>query len=202
MDENIGDLIALPDGRVLKTHGKDECSGTPCVLHSPSEHPLKYAPLSWRSDRVMMERICKHGIHHPDPDDRAHWERRIGEDPASKEFLDARARHDDCDGCCQGFNPDGSATEELLDKLQQYLDETWINGNPHDGPWPNDPDGGEMRIFQALYRVLELMQTAEIDGKLTIALFRALEVIARELNREQAPPEDFGTPADYDGKVL
>lgn len=99
MDENIGDLIGMPDGRVLKTHGKDECSGTPCVLHSPSDHPLKDAPLQWRSERAMMERVCEHGIAHPDPDDRAHWERRLGDDPASWEFIEARAQHS-CDGCC------------------------------------------------------------------------------------------------------
>jgi hypothetical protein len=99
MPEDIDGSITLPNGATLKTHRKDECTGPPCVIHSPSDHPLRDAPLDWRSDRALMERVCEHGIGHPDPDDRAHWERRIGDDPVAKEFLDARAQHSCC-GCC------------------------------------------------------------------------------------------------------
>ena len=53
----------------LRTHGPDECSGPFCVIHNPSDHPLADAPMRWRSDKHVMERICPHGIGHDDPDD-------------------------------------------------------------------------------------------------------------------------------------
>ncbi len=70
----------------LWVHNKENCSGN-CVIHNPSDHTLKYAPTHWRDDRALMERICEHGIGHPDPDDlvyhKAEW----------------RGVHG-CDGCC------------------------------------------------------------------------------------------------------
>lgn len=47
-------------------------------------------PLNWRADRGVMERICPHGVGHPDPDAAAHYQ-RIGEEH--------RTIHG-CDGCC------------------------------------------------------------------------------------------------------
>jgi hypothetical protein len=41
----------------------------------------------WRGDRDMMERICTHGIGHPDPDD---FRIRMGFDSGVH----------GCDGCC------------------------------------------------------------------------------------------------------
>jgi hypothetical protein len=244
MDENIGDLIALPDGRVLKTHGKDECSGTPCVIHSPSDHPLKNAPLSWRSDRVMMERVCEHGIGHPDPDDRAHWERRInGDNAQSKEFLDARAQHD-CDGCCcpawepsPGEKVTGVSTQQIgqpivtgyfhssgvdgyswlkvheddpetaqrylartdtlkpyeegedreLERLQEILrlyGVAWTEGHEH-GPFPHLPDGGELRIVDALETVLRTMKFAQTRGFTTVEIDFLTEVIKYSLSDDK-----------------
>jgi hypothetical protein len=49
-------------------------------------------PTHWRDDRKLMERICKHGVGHPDPDDLAH-KKRIGLD------VDTISIHG-CDGCC------------------------------------------------------------------------------------------------------
>lgn len=62
------DVIALYDGRVMQTHPERECL-PPCPVHAPSEHPLSTAPLNWREDRRLWERICDHGCGHPDPDD-------------------------------------------------------------------------------------------------------------------------------------
>lgn len=53
----------------LKVHNRLLCQGDYCCVHNPSNHPLKNAPLNWRADRGMMERICSHGVGHPDPDD-------------------------------------------------------------------------------------------------------------------------------------
>ena len=47
-------------------------------------------PLVRRPDLPMMERLCPHGIGHPDPDDLA-WQAQQG-----RAHLAAHA----CDGCC------------------------------------------------------------------------------------------------------
>jgi hypothetical protein len=41
-------------------------------------------PQHWRGDRGIIERVCDHGIGHPDPDDRN------------------RDKIHGCDGCCVG----------------------------------------------------------------------------------------------------
>lgn len=73
----------------LKVHRKEDCAGPHCVIHNPSDHHMREWVLNWRSDRGMMERICPHGVGHPDPDDLAHL-RRIGADDGTH----------GCDGCC------------------------------------------------------------------------------------------------------
>ena len=74
----------------LRTHGPGECSGEFCVIHNPSDHPLRDAPMHWRVDKGVMERICAHGIGHDDPDDVAHRQ-RMGATHAGVHG---------CDGCC------------------------------------------------------------------------------------------------------
>ena len=56
-------------GVFLNHHPKGQCNGTICVLHNPTEHSMRDFPLHWRIDRGIMERICPHGVGHPDPDD-------------------------------------------------------------------------------------------------------------------------------------
>lgn len=76
----------------LKVHNRVFCEGEHCSVHNPSDHRLKDAPLNWRADRRIMERICEHGIGHPDPDDAEYRRKRDGN------------RYDSgihgCDGCC------------------------------------------------------------------------------------------------------
>lgn len=48
----------------------------------------------WRDDRKLMERICPHGVGHPDPDDIAFKRRVLGD-----KFANLEAIHG-CDGCC------------------------------------------------------------------------------------------------------
>ena len=85
-------------GYTLVTHAKDSCTGEWCCIHNPSPHPLWLAPLSWRGDRSLMERICDHGIGHPDPDDLDY--KRENMDPKIYEQY-AFGIHG-CDGCCAG----------------------------------------------------------------------------------------------------
>lgn len=82
---------------VLRTHPVSLCINDPnCCIHNPSKHPLDSAKMNWRGDRGLMERICEHGIGHPDPDDIAYKRRTQGDRYAS-----AMAIHG-CDGCCRG----------------------------------------------------------------------------------------------------
>ena len=86
-------------GERLVTHGQATCE-PPCPIHAPSAHPLNEARLHWRSDRGMWERICVHGVGHPDPDDLAYKQRHM--DPGEY-AAHAYGDHGCCaDGCCGG----------------------------------------------------------------------------------------------------
>ena len=80
-------------GQKLVVHNRIDCSGK-CAIHNPSDHPLKDAPTHWRDDRALMERICKHGVGHPDPDDLA-YKISIRGEVAEWEGVHG------CDGCCR-----------------------------------------------------------------------------------------------------
>lgn len=84
-----GRFIALK-GYYFATHSPEACEGRNCCIHNPSEHRLSSAPLNWRGDRKIMERICEHGIGHPDFDS-AQYLSSIG-----KGYENVHA----CDGCC------------------------------------------------------------------------------------------------------
>lgn len=73
----------------IRTHAKSRCEGEICTIHNRSNHSMRSFPQLWRSDRAIMERICEHGVGHPDPD-----EFRIihGFDDSTH----------GCDGCCSG----------------------------------------------------------------------------------------------------
>lgn len=68
------------------THSESVCKGEPCTIHNRSDHHMRSFPQHWRADRGIMERMCPHGIGHPDPDD-------------PKTSNPAEAVHG-CDGCC------------------------------------------------------------------------------------------------------
>ena len=55
----------------IRTHHRDTCQGRPCPVHHPSNHPMVSWPQVWRADKRATERVCPHGIGHPDPDDPA-----------------------------------------------------------------------------------------------------------------------------------
>lgn len=74
----------------LITHDPSKCAGQNCCIHNPSNHHMKDWPMKWRSDKCVMERICPHGIGHPDPDDAAY------NTACGKDFLNVHG----CDGCC------------------------------------------------------------------------------------------------------
>lgn len=59
-------------GQVITgVHSPDVCAGEPCVIHNPSDHHMRDWPTNLRDDfgSPFTERICGHGVGHPDPDD-------------------------------------------------------------------------------------------------------------------------------------
>lgn len=77
----------------LRVHNRKYCEGQDCCIHHPSDHHMTQWPLNWRADRKIMERICDHGIGHPDIDDANFRKQR---DPQNYDY----GVHG-CDGCCQ-----------------------------------------------------------------------------------------------------
>lgn len=76
--------------RLVNVHPESACVGRACVIHDPSDHPLRDAPMIWRADKRVMERKCVHGIGHDDPDDYAY-----------RKSVNPRASNiHGCDGCC------------------------------------------------------------------------------------------------------
>lgn len=78
---------------VLRTHGPQQCQGQACCIHNPSGHHMRSWPQNWRADRGLMERICRHGVGHPDPD---HMSYVLTINPATADGVHG------CDGCCRG----------------------------------------------------------------------------------------------------
>lgn len=76
---------------LVNVHAPEACEGRHCVIHNPSDHPMRDFPTHFREDRQIMERICPHGIGHPDPDDAAFRASRGDDDTVHG-----------CDGCCHG----------------------------------------------------------------------------------------------------
>lgn len=78
-------------------HDADECADRSCTIHDPSEHHMLPFDLHYRADRGIFERVCGHGVGHPDPDQVAHW-RWIFD----REDADAEAIHGCCaEACCR-----------------------------------------------------------------------------------------------------
>ena len=81
---------------LMQVHSVKFCV-PPCPVHGPtSEHPLRDSPLVWRGARRMWERMCPHGIGHPDPDDLAYKRRHMDPEVYTRHAYEIHG----CDGCC------------------------------------------------------------------------------------------------------
>lgn len=89
--------VVLEGGERILAHKRGLCKGPRCPIHKRSNHHMRTFPQHWRRDRGIMERICPHGVGHPDPDDPVVI---MGIDPGIH----------GCDGCCQ---TKGGAGEKL-----------------------------------------------------------------------------------------
>lgn len=61
-------------------HSSMECQ-PPCPIHHRTDHAMRLWPQNYRMDMKVMERLCSHGVGHPDPDERTPYIHG-------------------CDGCC------------------------------------------------------------------------------------------------------
>ncbi len=87
----IRDVYKSGTGQTLIVHAVQDCRGKHCVIHNPSAHHMLSWPTHWREDRYLMERLCPHGIGHPDPD-------HIAFLPMERRSLESTHG---CDGCCE-----------------------------------------------------------------------------------------------------
>lgn len=96
--------------RLHNVHPADVCAGRACVIHHPTEHHMRDWPILWRNDRGIFERICEHGVGHPDPDQYAYWRqaRESWRPPINADIIDGLPVSNPfdgigihgCDGCC------------------------------------------------------------------------------------------------------
>lgn len=93
--------------KLINTHSPELCEGRGCSIHHPSDHHMKKWPLNWRGDTQVMERLCRHGVGHPDPDHMTYVKSMTPphrcDDPDSCTYphLEWQGVHG-CDGCCRG----------------------------------------------------------------------------------------------------
>jgi hypothetical protein len=86
----------------VQTHGPAKCAGDVCCIHNPSDHHMVGWPLNFRFDKYdLAERVCVHGVGHPDPDSYAYIVRELvlvhGMDAEEATFIGVHG----CCRCCQ-----------------------------------------------------------------------------------------------------
>jgi hypothetical protein len=77
-----------------RVHDASACSGENCCIHRPSMHAMVEEPMVLR-ESTLVERLCRHGVGHPDPDSVAFMERSGGK------YWGVHG----CDGCCSKLVP-------------------------------------------------------------------------------------------------
>jgi hypothetical protein len=103
-DRIFGVVSEIPD-KYVAIHKETQCRGRHCVFHNPSEHSMVDWKMVLRLDKeAIVERICEHGVGHPDPDSLAFFEK------IEKGYLGIHG----CDGCCEKAEP----TESTVDSLE------------------------------------------------------------------------------------
>lgn len=86
----MNEWISGTGQRLLNIHDPSHCEGRGCPIHHHSGHRMGNWTTNWRADLGVMERLCDHGVGHPDPDDAANRKRVTG----------FSVDYHGCDGCC------------------------------------------------------------------------------------------------------
>lgn len=85
----------LVGGQIIhNVHPLAHCLGRPCCVHHPTPHHMSTWPQNYRDDSGAMERVCPHGVGHPDPDHLA-WVKHM----TNAQVARWHGVHG-CDGCC------------------------------------------------------------------------------------------------------
>ncbi len=107
-------------GERINAHPKSRCARDErCAVHKPSTHSMSKFPQHWRDDRGLMERVCPHGVGHPDPDHLHFVADRFGKNAARVESVHG------CDGCCA---PQNTPTH--------LIEAQWSPITPENAPFP------------------------------------------------------------------
>lgn len=81
--------------KLVRVHDEGPgCFQHGCTIHNPTD-PHKDWPTHWRSDLGIFERICPHGVGHPDKDSIGFIRMTRDEDEAAVYSVHG------CDGCCR-----------------------------------------------------------------------------------------------------
>lgn len=112
--------------RIHRTHDPRNCEGRGCSIHHPSDHAMRSFRTHWRDDRGLMERICEHGVGHPDPDHMAFLREMVEAGKISQENASAEGVHG-CDGCCvpggfERLNDQSKPLDERQAELNDQID--------------------------------------------------------------------------------
>jgi hypothetical protein len=115
--------VVLEGGEVLMAHRKDACFNPgACTIHNPTDHHMRNFRQHWRGDRGFMERICPHGVGHPDPDQMTYIEATRGERVAYYEGIHG------CDGCCA--RPGDGALYDLRVRNYGEVPQEYVSEEP------------------------------------------------------------------------
>lgn len=132
-------------GRKFWVHKRTvNCDVDGCAIHNPSYHPLSDAKQFMREDKSwLIERICDHGIGHPDPDSASF----IAKQEGNKSIW-----VHGCDGCCQEKEEKWPPT--YRDYQRDYVGEPYTPGKVKGGWGPHvhrfeygDDDNGHSGSF-------------------------------------------------------
>lgn len=125
--------------KLFDVHEQWQCLGNYCTIHKPSDHLMRGMKQRWRSDRALMERVCEHGVGHPDPDE-------IGLEESG------RGVHG-CDGCCLSAKVELDA--ERLSEAANLAVQTIF-------------DNGEMNAYSQIIKKLDTLRDRPDLSGLTV----------------------------------
>lgn len=120
-------------------HAPELCEGTFCPFHNPSDHHMKDWPTTVRYDRYCLtERLCVHGVGHPDPDSIAWLKQGFAKNPL---FYDEDPNADPglifglhgCCGCCVS-----SERIKELEEIREHADTHDLSAEMENGHWENE----------------------------------------------------------------